>query len=104
MASPDCGGEVAWRRWRIAAAGDRPIDEKSFGPDHPNVAIRLNNLGVALPDTDRLSEAEPLFRRALAILEKSRGPDDPSAKRVREYLQELRDKWRALTTSPAGSA
>ena len=43
------------------------IDEKSYGPDHPNVAIRLNNLAMLLQDTNRLAEAEPLMRRALAI-------------------------------------
>ena len=43
------------------------IDEKSYGPDHPNVAIRLNNLAHLLQATNRLAEAEPLMRRALAI-------------------------------------
>ena len=36
------------------------IDEKSFGPDHPSVAIRLNNLAILLKATSRLAEAEPL--------------------------------------------
>ena len=36
------------------------IDEKSFGADHPNVAIDLNNLAKLLKDTNRLAEAEPL--------------------------------------------
>ena len=53
------------------------IDEKSFGPDHPNVAIGLNNLALLLQATNRLAEAEPLMRRALAIDEKSFGPDHP---------------------------
>jgi tetratricopeptide (TPR) repeat protein len=53
------------------------IDEKSFGPDHPNVAIRLNNLAQLLQATNRLGEAEPLMRRALAIDEKSFRPDHP---------------------------
>jgi tetratricopeptide (TPR) repeat protein len=53
------------------------IDEASFGPDHPNVAIRLNNLAQLLQDTNRLSEAEPLLRRSLAIDEASFGPDHP---------------------------
>jgi hypothetical protein len=48
------------------------IDEASYGPDHPNVAIRLNNLAALLKDTDRLSEAEPLMRRSVAILIVSR--------------------------------
>jgi tetratricopeptide (TPR) repeat protein len=51
------------------------IGEKSLGPDHPNVAIRLYNLAQLLQDTNRLVEAEPLNRRALAIDEKIFGPD-----------------------------
>ena len=34
------------------------IDEQSYGTDHPNFAIRLNNLASLLPATNRLSEAE----------------------------------------------
>ncbi|MEL7335223.1 MAG: tetratricopeptide repeat protein, partial [Planctomycetota bacterium] len=40
-------------------------------PEHPKVAIRLNNLAQLLQATNRLSEAEPLMRRALAIDEQS---------------------------------
>jgi len=47
------------------------IDEKSYGPDHPNVAIHLNNLAQLLQATNRLSEAEPLLTRSLVILMKS---------------------------------
>ena len=54
------------------------IDEKSFGPDHPNVARGLNNLAELLSATNRLAEAEPLYRRALTITEKSFGPDHPN--------------------------
>lgn len=53
------------------------IDEKSYGVEHPNVAIRLNNLAQLLQDTNQLREAEPLMRRALAIDEKSYGPEHP---------------------------
>jgi tetratricopeptide (TPR) repeat protein len=53
------------------------IDEASLGPDHPKVAIRLNNLGQLLQATGRLAEAEPLYRRALAIDEAAFGPDHP---------------------------
>jgi hypothetical protein len=35
------------------------------------VGIRLNNLALLLRDTNRLAEAGPLYRRALAIDEKS---------------------------------
>ena len=50
-----------------------------FGADHPNVARDLNNFGLLLQATDRLGEAEPLFRRAPAIFEESSGPDHPSS-------------------------
>ena len=53
------------------------IDEKSYGPDYPNVARDLNNLALLLQATNRLGEAEPLMKRALAIDEKSYGPDHP---------------------------
>ncbi len=54
------------------------IFEKSFGPEHPNVAIHLNNLAGLLSATNGLAEAEPLYRRALAITEKSFGPENPN--------------------------
>jgi len=43
------------------------IDEAACGPEHPKVAIGLNNLAQFLKATNRLAEAEPLMRRALAI-------------------------------------
>ena len=44
----------------------------------PRVAIDLNNLAHLLQATNRLAEAEPMMRRALAIDEKSYGADHPS--------------------------
>ncbi|MFN9071110.1 MAG: tetratricopeptide repeat protein, partial [Cyanobacteriota bacterium] len=44
------------------------IDEASYGPNHPKVAIRLNNLATLLQATNRLTEAEPLMRRNIEIL------------------------------------
>ena len=57
------------------------INEKSFGPDHPDVARDLNNLALLMTATNRHAEAEPLVRRALAIAEKSFGPDHPNVAR-----------------------
>jgi Flp pilus assembly protein TadD len=62
------------------------IDKKAYGPDHPDVAIDLNNLARLLQDTSRLAEAEPLMRRALAILENSLGHDHPRTVTVRHNL------------------
>jgi tetratricopeptide (TPR) repeat protein len=53
------------------------VNEKSLGPDHPTLASRLNNLANLLHDTNRLAEAERLYRRALKI-EESQGPDHPT--------------------------
>ncbi len=53
------------------------INEASFGPDHPEVAIRLNNVAQLLQATNRFAEAEPLYRRSLAINEASFGPNHP---------------------------
>ncbi len=51
------------------------IDERSFGAEHPKVALDLSNLAALLLATNRLSEAEPLMRRALEIAEKSFGSE-----------------------------
>ena len=56
-------------------------DEATYGPGHPNVAIRLNNLAQLLKDTNRLTDAEPLMQRALAIDEASYEPDHPNVAR-----------------------
>jgi hypothetical protein len=48
---------------------------------------RVSKLSLSrLQDTDWTSEAEPLFRQALAIFEKSLGPDHPSTVAVRANL------------------
>ena len=48
-----------------------------MGPDHPLVAIRLNNLASLLQATNRLAEAEPLIARHCDIFEASYGADHP---------------------------
>jgi tetratricopeptide (TPR) repeat protein len=65
------------------------IDEKGFGPEHPNVAMDLNNLAQLLQATNRLAEAEPLMRRALAIDEKSFGPEHPNVATALNNLAQL---------------
>jgi len=77
----DIGG---YRHMRADLAGARQaferalaIDEKAFGPDHPEVAIDVNNLGAVLHDQGNLAGAKKLYNRALAIDEKAFGPDHP---------------------------
>jgi len=51
--------------------------EISFGPDHPAVALSLNNLAALYRDQGQYAQAEPLYKRSLAIVEKALGPDHP---------------------------
>ena len=71
------------------------IDEASLGADHPEVAIRLNNLAQLLQATNRLAEAEPLMRRALAIDETSFGPITPTSPATSTT-------WRSCSRPPTG--
>ena len=53
------------------------LTEKALGPDHPDVGIKLNNIGSLYVSQGRYAEAEPLMKRALAIREKALGRDHP---------------------------
>ena len=54
------------------------INEKALGPEHPDVAISLNNLAELYSSLGNYPKAEPLYRRALSIWEKALGPEHPS--------------------------
>ena len=49
------------------------IREKALGPDHPDVAELLDNLGLLYTGQARYADAEPLYKRSLVITEKSIG-------------------------------
>jgi class 3 adenylate cyclase/tetratricopeptide (TPR) repeat protein len=53
------------------------IQERALGPDHPDVARSLNNLGIVYWLQGRYSEAESLHLRELAIEETALGPGHP---------------------------
>jgi len=53
------------------------IYEKTLGPDHPEVAKDLVNLGNALCDLHRHADAEALYQRALAIDRAALGAEHP---------------------------
>jgi tetratricopeptide (TPR) repeat protein len=65
------------------------LDEKSYGPEHPEVATDLNNLAQLLRATNRLAEAEPLMRRVVTIMEKSYGPEHPDVATALNNLAQL---------------
>ena len=45
------------------------VAEETFNPEHPYVAESLANLADIYVSQDKYEEAEPLYKRALAILE-----------------------------------
>ena len=49
--------------------------EKTFGPDHPNMATSLNNLAEIYMILGEYAKAESFYKRSLAIYEKMFGPD-----------------------------
>jgi tetratricopeptide (TPR) repeat protein len=74
-----------------AEMGKRALEvaEKDFGPDHPDTAGSLYNLGLVYIKQHKDAEAEPLFKRALAITEKALGPDDARVATILEALSSL---------------
>jgi tetratricopeptide (TPR) repeat protein/CHAT domain-containing protein len=65
------------------------IREKALGPDHPDVATALSNLGGLYLSQGRYADAEPLLQRALAIREKALGRDHPAVAQSLNNLAEL---------------
>ena len=51
------------------------LAEKNAGPEHPDTARSLNDLGLCYEAQEQYAEAEPLYKRALAVREKAFGPD-----------------------------
>ena len=54
------------------------IQERNLGPEHPDVATILNNLGLFYLKQSKSTQAQPLFERALAIWKKTLGIDHPT--------------------------
>ncbi|MEW8496198.1 MAG: tetratricopeptide repeat protein [Candidatus Thiodiazotropha taylori] len=68
------------------------IDEAAFGPNHPNVAADIHNIGYALRELGDQMGAREAFERALAIDETAFGPDHPNiAHHVSNLGMVLRD-------------
>ena len=53
------------------------ITETALGPNHPNVASCLGNLGAGYFDQRQFREAASVFLRALTITEAAYGADHP---------------------------
>jgi tetratricopeptide (TPR) repeat protein len=68
------------------------IGEAAYGPEHPDVATGVNNLGGVLQNLGDLAGARAHIERALRILEASLGADHPSTRTVAGNLAQLQDR------------
>jgi hypothetical protein len=53
------------------------VRERVLGPEHPDTATSLNNLGSLLQAQGDLAGARPYYERALAVRERVLGPEHP---------------------------
>jgi tetratricopeptide (TPR) repeat protein len=53
------------------------LDEKSLGPESPELGTDLNNLGLLYLFMKRHEEAQKFYQRALSIRMKALGDQDP---------------------------
>ncbi|MCP4362163.1 MAG: tetratricopeptide repeat protein [Chloroflexi bacterium] len=108
IAVADLGLELGWETERLAFlcnwigfylqfladyVGARPyyeraltIREKALGPDHPDTARSLNNLGTLAYYEGNKHEAARLMQQALTILQKKLGDNHPDTQNSRQSL------------------
>jgi hypothetical protein len=53
------------------------LQEAQLGPNHPDLANTLNNLGIVCERTDKSADADACYRRAYAIARSTLPADDP---------------------------
>ena len=74
-------GTEAYRRGNYVEAEKQLVTAltiaEGIGTENPEVATSLSNLALLYDAQGRYDEAEPLYRRALAIQEKTLDPNDP---------------------------
>ena len=62
------------------------IDEAVYGPEHPDVALTLTNLGIVQQQLGELEAARECALRAVAIFERSLGLEHPYTATARALL------------------
>ncbi|WP_164017187.1 tetratricopeptide repeat protein [Pyxidicoccus trucidator] len=78
-------GRVRSRQLRAGEALDlyqqaqaHALQERQWSPEHPVLALNLNNIATELLALGRMDEALATFQRSLALLEAARSKDHPS--------------------------
>ena len=92
---------VTPRPSRSTSAASRS-PRRRWGPTTLTSASALNNLAVLYRGQGRYAEAEPLYKRSLAISEKALGPDHPDVG-VRSTTWRCCTRLRAATPRPSRS-
>ena len=69
-------------------------EAEKFGEQDPRFATSLNNLAELYRAQGKYAQAEPLYRRALAIREKALGPEHPNVAAVLENYADLLRKMK----------
>ncbi len=80
-----------------------PSARRRWAPTTPMSAQSLNNLAVLYQAQGRYAEAEPLYKRALAIREKALGPDHPDVGTLAQQPGRAVPEPRAATPRPSRS-
>ena len=65
----------------------RALYEKMLGPEHPQTAAALSNLGSIYQAKGGRKKAVELYARALAIDEKTLGPESSSTTAIRDNIK-----------------
>jgi tetratricopeptide (TPR) repeat protein len=68
------------------------IGKAALGSDHPQVAIRLNNLGCVMSALGDLAGAKANYEHAIEIFRRYLGEDHPSTKRASKNLKIIEAK------------
>ena len=77
------------------------LTEKIYGADTNDMAKALNNLSMVYSKLNRYAEALPLMERAYELRRKLLGEDDPSTVKLRERVEQFREKVGAAGQNPA---
>ena|SRR6478752_5796186 len=70
------------------------LSETAYGPEHPAVGTRLNNLAWILRELGDFAAARPLAERALALAETAYGPEHPHRRRGEACRNGILDRSR----------
>ncbi len=98
-------GERAYLQGQYAEAEKQFLaavkEAEAFGSQDPRLALSLSNLGTLYQARGQHAQAEPLFKRSLAIREKVLGPEHREvAQSLEDYATALRKANRAAEAAP----